>query len=152
MSLDFLPALRKLESLASATGLFERVNRHEPKNAPGNGLSVGIWLQSINPVPSESGQNATTGRVIFTLRIFRPALMEPLDDIDPDVGHAAGRVMEQLSGDFELGANVKYVDLLGATGTALSLQMGYLTIGNTPYRIGDITIPLVINDIWAQEG
>lgn len=150
MTLDFTPALKRIESLISATGLFGSVNLHEPKNAPGKDLVCAVFLDEIRPVPQESGQNATTGCVVFKARVFKPMLSQPAGAIDQVVGHAAGRIMEELSGDIELQDNVKYVDLLGATGTPLSAKGGYLTIDTTMFRIMDITIPLIINDIWAQ--
>jgi hypothetical protein len=152
MSLDFSPALDKIESLIAATGLFEIVNLHEPKNAPGDGLNVAVFLNAIGPVPNESGQASTTGRVVFIARVFGPMLEEPADMIDKNLGHAASAIMEALSGDFELGSNVKYVDLLGASGTPLSALGGYMEISKKMFRIMDVTIPIIINDIWAQEG
>lgn len=150
MSLNFTPALKRIESMISATGLFSSVNLSEPKNAPGKGLVCAVFLDEIGPVPQESGQNVTTGRAVFKARIFLPMISKPEGMIDQNIGHAAGRIIEVLSGDIDLQANVKYVDLLGATGTPLSAKGGYLTIDTTMFRIMDVTIPLVINDIWAQ--
>lgn len=150
MSLDFTPALKRIESLISTTAMFTKVNLHEPKNAPGKGLVCVVFLDEIGPVPQESGQSTTTGRVVFKARIFLPMLTKPEDMIDQNIGHAAGKIIEVLSGDIDLQDNVKYVDLLGATGTPLSAKGGYLTIDQTMFRIMDVTIPLIINDIWNQ--
>ncbi|MCP2248738.1 hypothetical protein [Lentzea aerocolonigenes] len=150
MSLDFTPALKRIESMILATGLFKQVNLHEPKNAPGKGLVCAVYLDDIGPVPQESGQNVTTGRVVFKARIFLPMLTKPEGLIDQTIGHAACKIIEVLSGDIDLQNNVKYVDLLGATGTTLSAKGGYLTIDTTMFRIMDVTIPLIFNDIWNQ--
>lgn len=150
MTLDFTPALKRIESMIAATGLFSSVNLHEPKNAPGKDLVCAVFLDEIRPVPQESGQNVTTGCVVFKARVFKPMLSKPEGMIDQVVGHAAGKIIEVLSGDIDLQDNIKYVDLLGATGTALSCKGGYLTIDTTMFRIMDVTIPLIINDIWNQ--
>ena len=150
MSLDFTPALKALESLIAKTGLFEGVNLNEPKNAVGKGLRVAVYLDVIEPVPSMSGQNITSGRVVFVARVMLPMLTEPVGTIDQRIGHAAGRIMQELSGDIELQDNVMFVDLLGHTGTPLSAKGGYLTIDTTMFRIMDVTCPLVLSDIWAQ--
>ena len=149
MSLNFTPALKRIESMILGLGLFTKVNLHEPKNAPGKGLVCVVFLDEIGPDLKGSGQNVTSGRVVFKARIFLPMLTSPEDMIDQNIGHAAGKVIEVLSGDIDLQDNVRYVDLLGATGTPLSAKGGYLTIGQTMFRIMDVTIPLIFNDIWA---
>jgi hypothetical protein len=77
-------------------------------------------------------------------------MSEPADDIDKIIGHATAKIMEVLSGDIDLGTNVMYVDLMGSTGTPLSAKGGYLQIGDKHFRIMDVTIPLIFNDVWLQ--
>lgn len=151
MTLDITPPLVAIESLISALGLFESVNLHEPKNAPGSGLVCAIILDEISSAPQASGQAATAGRVVFKARVMSQMLQEPQDMIDQDMGNAVAKIMEALTGDFELGGTVRNIDLLGETGTPLSAKGGYLTIDKTMYRFMDITIPLVVNDVWSQE-
>ena len=78
-----------VKSHAMQLGIFERVNQHEPKNAPGNGLSCSIWTDVIEPLPDASGLAQTSGRVAFHVRIMGNMLPEPQDDID----HRLYRVM-----------------------------------------------------------
>lgn len=138
-------------SHALATGLFERVNTHEPKSAPtGGGLTAAVWAQRIGPVPQGSGLTATTGLVTFTLRIYSNMLAEPQDAIDPEILAAVDTLMTAYSGDFDLGGTVRDVDLLGETGTGLSMQAGYINQDNRLFRVVDLTIPCVINDLWGQ--
>src|SRR6185437_10624643 len=61
-------------------------------------------------------------------------------------------LMGAFSGDFDLGgvADVREVDLLGANGTKLSAQAGYVEIDRRMYRIMTINIPIVINDAFSQ--
>lgn len=132
-------------------GLFQAVNSHEPKNAPGNGLHCAIWVQAIVPLPRASGLAATTGRVELRARIMSSMLQEPQDSIDPAILTAVTTVMSEYSGNFTLGGTVRDVDLLGQFGVALSAQAGYLTLGNKLYRVMDVTLPVVINDLYVQE-
>ncbi|HKN43501.1 MAG TPA: hypothetical protein VJW23_06225, partial [Propionibacteriaceae bacterium] len=85
MSLDIDTILDGIVSHALASGWFERVNQHEPKNAPGNGLTVAVWIQSIDPMPRASGLTSSTVRVELTERIYSNMLQEPPDMIDPNV-------------------------------------------------------------------
>jgi hypothetical protein len=138
-------------SHALSTGLFEQVNTHEPKSAPpGGGLTAAVWAQRIGPVPTGSGLAITSGLVVFTLRIYSNMLAEPQDAIDPEILAAVDVLMAAYSGDFELGGTVRNVDLLGETGTPLSMQAGYLSQDKRLFRVVDLTIPCVINDLWGQ--
>lgn len=148
MSLNTVAILNALQSHAQATGLFDRVNTHEPKNAPGNGLTVAIWVDTI--VPYDSSLVATTVVTTYMARIFTNMLMEPQDSIDPYILDAADVLMTAYSGDFELGSQARCIDLLGQSGTSLFAKAGYVTIDNKMYRVMDITVPVIINDVWTQ--
>jgi hypothetical protein len=152
MTLDSKGITSALESHALALGIFERVNKHEPKNAPGHGLTAAIWVETIEPVPEESGLASTTGRVPFMIRVYNNALAEPRDDIDPTVLGAVDALFTAYSGDFTLGGLIKDIDLLGRAGVPLSARAGYVTINQTMFRCMDITLPVVINDLWSQSG
>ncbi len=148
--MDATAILTQIVSHAMTLGLFERVNQHEPKNAPGNGLTCAVWAQAIGPYPAGSSLAATTGRLVFNVRLYTSMLSDPQDMIDPNLLTATDKLMTAYSGDFELGQTVKNVDLLGESGTPLSATAGYITIDNKVYRVMTILLPVIINDIWAQ--
>lgn len=150
MSLNVTAILDALVSHAAALGHFERVNSHEPASAPGNGLTAAVWAQQIAPVPAASGLASTTVRVVFNLRLFTTMLQEPADVIDPNMLAAVDALMAAYSGDFELGGLVRNVDLLGQHGVPLSAQAGYVQIDGTLYRVMDLAVPLICNDVWSQ--
>jgi hypothetical protein len=139
-----------LVSHGMASGLFERVNQHEPKNAPGNGLTMAVWLDRIAPASGSSGLNTTTGLLLFSVRVYSNMVADPQDDIDPALLNAIDILFSAYSGDFELGGMVEYVDLLGRHGVPLSATFGYVPIDNKMYRVGTITVPLVVADLWSQ--
>lgn len=139
-----------LVSHGMASGLFERVNQHEPKNAPGNGLTMAVWLNRIAPAVGSSGLNSTTGLIVFSVRVYGSMVVEPQNDIDPALFDAVDALMTAYSGDFELGGLVREVDLLGQFSNPLGAEFGYVTIDSKMYRVGTLTVPLVVNDLWSQ--
>lgn len=141
----------RVMSGALQTGLFETVNGHEPKSAPGNGLTAAVWVDTITGVGAASGLSATSGVVTLNVRIYTPFLQEPPDAIDPNMLTAASTLLGLYTGDFSLGATVRNIDLLGSYGRALAAAAGYLTQDSTIYRVMTITLPVVINDLWTQE-
>lgn len=151
MTINTTAIVNAVASHAAATGQFERVNNHEPASPPGSGLTAAAWVQSMRPWPQRSGLAATSARLVLMVRIFASALQEPLDAIDPAVTAAADALFAAYSGDFTLGDLVAEVDLLGSGGEALSAIAGWLPLSDgSRWRVMDITVPLVINDAWAQ--
>jgi hypothetical protein len=149
VSLDVAGVLDAVVSHALATGLFGSVNGHEPERAPGSGITAAVWVQSLTPVLS-SGLATTSGRLELTVRLYSSTVAEPRDAVDPALLAAASALLGAYSGDFDLGQTVRHVDLLGAVGTPLSTRAGYLQQDGAVYRVMDITLPAVVNDIWSQ--
>lgn len=143
----------RLLSPAAASGYFTNLPMaHEPKSAPESDLTYVVFVQALAPVQRMSGLRATSARLEMVGRIYKNFLSKPEDLIDPALVGATGFLMNAYSGDFELGGMVAAVDLLGAWGTALNARAGYQKIGNSNFRIMDITIPMIINDAFDQEG
>ena len=153
MALDTLGILQALESHAVSLGRLERVNRHEPKNAPGKGITAAIWVQRVAPAAAASGLAATSAVVTANVRLYANMLAEPQDAVDPNLVAAADALMNAYSGDFTLGGLVRNVALLpGELGEGLSAQAGYLEQDRKIFRVITITVPMVINDVWSQNG
>lgn len=150
MSLDMNTIRGRVVSHAMGLGRFGQVLSHEPVSGPGSGLTYAVWVTDLAPVPLGSGLSETTARLELTGRAYIPADTEPMDDIDTELTGAADALINAYSGDFELGGNVRKVDLLGAYGTALRARFGYLQLGSTTYRIATLTIPIIVNDVWSQ--
>jgi hypothetical protein len=150
MSLGTAAILAAVISHAKVTGKAERVLTHEPKSAPGNGITIAIWVQSLRPVSGGSGLASTTARLELSVRVYTNMLADPQDKIDARLLDATDALMGEYSGDFDLGGLIRNVDLLGADGDPLQANAGYLEQDNRLYRVMVITLPLVVNDLWTQ--
>lgn len=157
MSLDVQALINAIRDQALATGLFAVINGHEPATPLPTGLDAAVWMQYMGPAKQISGLSATAAAVTFWMRIYSKALDNTatpadLDAIDPAVGDATSAMIALLSGDFTLGNTVFAVDLLGIEGSAapLSAKAGNIDVSGTVYRVMDITIPLIIDAVWAQ--
>jgi hypothetical protein len=138
-----------LESHLLTLGLFDRVAMHEPKNAPGNGLTAALWVQDIKPSKT-TGLAETDGVVTFNVRIYKPMLASPQNQIDPDILAAAAALLGEYSGNFTLAGSVLAIDLLGMNGAPLSAQAGYLNQDSKVFRVMVVTVPVIIEDVWGQ--
>ena len=139
-----------IQSHALASGLFARVNTHEPKSAPTGGPHMAVYVSEVRPYALASGLAATSALIVLMGRIYLPMISEPQDMIDPTITAAVDTIMEDLSGDFSLGDNAMAVDLLGMSGENLGARAGYITIDQTVFRSMDITIPVIIADAFTQ--
>ena len=147
---DFKALRDSLTSHCLASGVFDRVDQHEPKKAPGTGVTAAIYLLKIRPYPAGSGMRATTGVVTMAIRSYLSMLQEPQDDIDAVLFEASNEVMLRLSGDFTLDGLIRNIDLMGASQESLEAEMGYVTIDGKMQRISLVTVPCIVNDLWSQ--
>jgi len=150
VAFDITPVIDAARSHAMESGLFERTAAHEPKNAPGTGITWALWVDTIEPDAPNSGLAITTARITFTIRLYTSMLAEPQDGIDPALSQAAMDMMVRYSGDFDLGGTVRNIDLLGHSGPSFSAKAGYLNQDGRLFRIYDILLPVIVNDVFAQ--
>jgi hypothetical protein len=150
MNLDVAGIVAGVASHAAASGYFEQVNTYQARAYTGKGIRGTVWCQHITPVPRRSGLAATACRVTLIMRMMQATIMEPYDMIDVDMMNAVSYLIGQYSGDFELGGLITQLDLLGAYGEALEVIAGYLEIDGGMIRIFDLSVPLIVDDVWTQ--
>ena len=128
-----------------------QVIQHEPKAAPQSLPAVAVWWAAIAPVPKASGLASTTARVEFGGRVYLNAAQKPEDKVDPQLILLTSNVIGAYSDAFTLNGDALAVDLLGAWGGPLSATAGYITHDAKLFRVAELTIPFVVDDIWIQE-
>lgn len=151
VAIDILGITDAVMSHAMASGRFEKVNGHEPMNAPATGgLTGAVWTDRVIPVRGRSGLDSVTAVVVLNVRVYASAVSEPADAIDPDMVAAVDDLCRAYTGDFTLGGLVSNVDIFGAHGQALDVRAGYLTQDGVPFRVMTIWLPCVVNDLWTE--
>ncbi len=152
MPIDTQSYMDAIASHAAASGHFESVNSVDIGSTPSNqGIVAVLWPRRIRALPGASGLNSTSVAIEFNMRLMCSMNTDPFGQIDPRMIAAADALMNAYSGDFTLGGTIAYVDLLGQHGAPMESQSGFLTIGEDErFRIVDITIPCIINDVWNQ--
>ena len=150
MASSITTTLSNIVSSMQTLGIFDRVNSVEPKAPPGNGLTAAVFFASAQPATAASGLGSASGLYVFTCRVYSNMLQEPADQIDSQLIRATDAVCDALAGDFDMGATVRNLDIFGAHGTPLLARAGHVDVGGQMYRAIDITIPLIVNDAWAE--
>lgn len=149
MTFDHRPILAALTSHAAKLPAIQRLTRHEPKNAPGTGVTWALFFGGMTGIQS-SGLDATSARVEYIARFYMPMRTEPQDEIDPRVLDAVNALFAEYHGGFSLGALARCIDLLGAYGAPLGAQGGYLDLDKVMFRVADVVVPVIVNDAWTQ--
>lgn len=154
--LDALGIFNAVISHAARTGLFETVRGADSMSAQANGIHFEAFCGPISPIRA-SGLNSTSARVIIMARIQIGLLRQPQEGIETDLLYTTDRMIAEYTGNFQLAlgntpmTNVREVDVLGEFGVALEGRPGYVTQDNHVYRVCDITLPIICNDLWPQQ-
>ncbi len=135
-----------IQSYAQALNIFQATETHDPWNAPGNRLFCSITLGPVRPVAVASGLASVSGQVTLLVRVWSGAEQKPLGNIDPEVLSAVCSLMGAFAGGFTLGGTVRDVDLF-----AMSAVPAYVDFEGKPFRVAEISLPLLINDMFAEE-
>ncbi len=144
------PIFYAIERFLKKSGYFSHVNTGEPKSAPGVKVQAAFWPQSIRPIGIASGLAATTAHVLFIVRIFTNFKAEPQDQIDPKIMMAASNIVRLIHNDFDFEGTIRNVDIFGHHGENLGAEAGYLEVDKKHYRVMDVRIPCIVNDVWVQ--
>jgi hypothetical protein len=147
---EILPVgiLKALATHAKKLGVFQSVMQYEPTTELplGEAVTLAVWGGPIRPVIT-SGLDAFSWRVEIVGRIFTNSMAKPMDRIDPRLFRATSVFLSSLAGNFDLGGQIRHVDFLGSSGDGVNGTPGYVEISGKHYRIMDLRIPLILNDV-----
>lgn len=151
MALESRQYVNALVSHMLSTGRFASVNGAEPGAMPSNdSLAGAVWFTRVRPIGEASGLANVSIVMTLNVRLFTSLNTSPFEDIDPGMLAAVDDLFNAYIGDFTLGGLVRCVDVLGMYGTMLETQSGYVETDQVKLRVVDITVPLVIDDVWTE--
>jgi hypothetical protein len=149
MALDINGILDAVVSHTLSTGHFQTVNEHESKQSGTNGITAGVWVERITPVKS-SGLANTSIRLELQMRIYNSTMAEPYDHIDANLTLALDAVFTNFISDFDLFGEARHIDIFGAYGQSLQVDVGYMNMDGREFRVFQIRLPVIIDDAWPQ--
>ncbi len=149
MALDINGILDAIVTHAQSTGWFNTVYEYESKQSGTNGLTAGVWIERISPIRS-SGLDTTSVRLELEMRVYGSTMAEPYDDIDANLALAVSDLFTAYMGDFDLGGEARHIDIFGAHGQALEVRVGYMNMDGREFRVFQIRLPIIIDDVWSQ--
>lgn len=149
LSVDAIAAA--LKDHAMTLGLFETVSGHEVKNAPGLGMHCEIFFNRFELGANRSGLSVVSTKLIFSARLRTSFLNQPEDAIEASLLKAVDGLMTSYIGGLTLGGLIVDLDVFGMTGgTPIAGQAGYIDHGGKKFRVIDIDLPLLVDDLWTE--
>lgn len=149
MALNIDEIMDCVVSHAQSTGWFQTVTEHESKQSGTNSLTAGVWIERITPIKS-SGLNSASVRLELEMRLFGSTMTEPYGDIDSNLAKATSDLFTAYLGDFDLGGEARHIDIFGAHGQPLEVRVGYMNTNGREFRVFQIRLPIIINDVWDE--
>lgn len=141
-----------LTSTAKKTNVCRSVLGHEPKSAPVSLPALALWWnEPMRGLPGQSGLAAVTVGLGFRGRFYQAKMLEhPEDNIEAGLLLNTEKLCAAWAAGFTGGGVLRCIDLLGIEGQVLEAVPGYITHENTVYRVAEITIPCIIDDLWPE--
>jgi hypothetical protein len=147
---DLQPLLDDFRSQCRRSGGFDGVVTHELRKAPSSRFVLGAWWLETRTVAARSGLAATSILITLQARIYMPLQGDP-DQLDTELWRRVDLIYAAMHAGLTFTADEHEIDVLGAFGDGLKAQGGHLPMpDNTPVRIADINVPIVVNDAYAQ--
>lgn len=147
MAFNIKDTLDVIHGYLVASGHVTRAQVGEPKSPPTEFLTGAVFM--LSTVITKAYLQTQEESHVVQVRLYIDMLHEPTEEIEFRLALAVAEIVDDLIGDFSLGANIREVDIAGMNGTPLATTWGYVGISQRIYRIVDITLPLNVDNAVA---
>ena len=147
-SFNVKTTLERVDGYLAASGYFRAGHMigHPKKPIPAQGaeLFAAAYMMSASVVALTL--STTIELHVIGIRVFRNFLTEPVSGIHFQLADAVSQIENDLVGEYDLGANIRNIDVGGQYGQPLRADWGTLDLGGMMYDVVDITVPLIVDD------
>ena len=152
-SLDVRAILARLTTYAETLGIFDAVIvGNSPTTLPASGLACAISATSLTPSASFSGLSSTSVALTCTVRIYKNKMTAPIDLIDVAVWDAAEKMLAQIHTSVGLSGDAIVTDIFQIERVEMTAISGFVPGDSGFYQVVDLTVPIIVGDVWVQNG
>lgn len=145
MSFNIKSTLIKIQSYLQSSGYFTDSVIGEPKAAPASdGLTAAVFMRDVGIASLTLNKTIEVHNIM--VRCYCNMLRHPPEKIELELADVVQKVIEDLLGDFDLGATIRNIDVGGSYGSSLQTSWGYIDVSGTMFRVADIALPLIVDD------
>ncbi len=143
MAFDPGPIMHELETQLSASG-WQTGQIAEPMSPPAERLGAVIF---DGVEITEATMKSASGLVKFIVRLYYKHFEEPLEGTEKDIATAILQLISDIAGKYGLSDS----EVRNVLPFSLNARAGFQTIGQTTYRLVDLSVHVMVNDIgtWA---
>lgn len=149
MALNTVNLLTKLGSYVKRTGRAKRVVLYDPMSQVPPG-TISISIRSVRAFNQISALNKTGVCIVFSIVLYIDSKAEPKDGQELELMGVFDLLMQSFNEKFTLEGAVHSIDIFGRAGTPLGADFGRVEIDKVIYRVMDITLPLLVTNVWTQ--
>lgn len=142
-SFDVTATCLAIQTALQALNLFIAVDVTRQTSPPLDGPYATIWPASAKVV--EVTLTRTVELHTLTVRLYRNQWSQDEQERVLESPRLAAQVMDVFVGDFDLGSNIRNVDVGGQYGAALTVDFTDELTAMTPTHVADITVGLIVD-------
>lgn len=118
----------------------------EPTQPPQDGTAA-VFMNGVE-IAEVMLDGGTVEIHSLTVRLYAKAFRDTqsMESVEKTLAEAAEQVMSDLATDFDLGGNIRAIDIGGTYGTSMGVSFGYVDIGGEMERIADIALPIIVDN------
>lgn len=144
MSFDITATVEAMQTaIAAITNTFSGVDIDEPVNPVATGPYVVLYPESMHVV--EVTLNGTVERHVIRVKIFRGQDGVTLAERVLEGPRLTSQLIDALLADIDFTGDIRSIDVAGIYGAGIEAQFGDTDLSGTPYRLADITIPVIVD-------
>lgn len=110
-------------------------------------VAAAIWFVSWFPTLTLA---TSVEGFVLNVRLHIDAFAQPLGDHELALVDTCNEFTTDLQQDYTLGGTVREIDISGQFSPGMTAEAGRITLSTQMYRIIDITVPVVVNDVATQ--
>jgi len=152
-ALNIRAILARLTTYAETLGIFDAVFiGNSPTTLPASGLACAISVTSLTPSVAFSGLSSTSCVLTCNVRIYKNKMTAPIDLVDVAVWDAAEKMYGQLHTSVGLSGDAVVTDIFQIERIEMTAISGFVPGDSGFYQVVDLTVPIIFEDVWVQNG
>lgn len=141
--------MQALQSKLRAMGnVYEAViaEPSQPFTAPAQTKRVAAAVWFVSWLPTLTLATSVEG-FILNVRLHVDAFAKPQEEHELALTDTFSEFTTDIQQDYTLGGVVREIDIAGQFTDGMSAEAGRITLSDKMYRIIDITVPVIVNDV-----
>lgn len=155
MARPFHTVQQRIVDALARSGLVDQVTTSDPSTLPAGALIATVVPDNFEPFTGASGLDVSTYKATYLVRLYINSQADPIGGVPTRLMDAVDGLLAGLHALLGLNETGHVVDVFGMAAEPLSARFGYLPLGRSDggeglARVADVTVPVVLFDLYQQ--